>query len=357
MDIEKFCWSAMDIEKFCWPHRLATCPISNGRTITRMTESGFKKLCSHKQTIDESYCQEICKGKNIPESIEFMELEDFKNSEEVVMSRSAGVCTICARTKTVEKLYGRVICQNCGNIIRAIKQTPELVVAEMKEVYTDEKIVEMFGIKLSVSGDISQPSGDDLKEKVEELTVEICNIGSILQADPDGDVVSAAINRMEKIDGLKKSLQRDAEKIANAKEILGFNSDDKFLDSCLIVKRTLNYLQEEVKNGIRKNQEITTCPSEALYAPLRKVLNLALDQAENGKGKERHAKAGEPFYRQKICEITRRTGLAFPVGQAIKKAEEIFALPTDAGMREILGAINYLAAAHIVMEEQLGAPQ
>lgn len=90
------------------------------------------------------------------------------------------------------------------------------------------------------------------------------------------------------------------------------------------------------------------------YESLTAVLSAALDQASVGKGVERHAKAGEPFDRQKICEITRRVGLAFPLGQAIKKAEESIRLG-DRGPYEILGAINYLAAAHICMSEQVEA--
>jgi hypothetical protein len=91
------------------------------------------------------------------------------------------------------------------------------------------------------------------------------------------------------------------------------------------------------------------------YASLHRVLIAALNQAATGKGKERHAKAGEPFEQQKICEITRRVGLGYPLGQAIKKAEESLGLGIDAGIRENLGAINYLAAAVLIMEERAAA--
>jgi hypothetical protein len=77
-----------------------------------------------------------------------------------------------------------------------------------------------------------------------------------------------------------------------------------------------------------------------------------LHQAAHGKGKERHAKPGEYFEDQKICEITRRVGLGFALGQAIKKAEEAPGLKHSGGVRELLGAINYLAAGVIIMEEE-----
>jgi hypothetical protein len=87
------------------------------------------------------------------------------------------------------------------------------------------------------------------------------------------------------------------------------------------------------------------------YWILKDTLSRAYEQAKYGKGKERHAKKNEPFEGQKICEITRRVGLGYPLGQAIKKAEEAPRLGGEAGVKELLGAINYLAAAIIVMEE------
>ncbi len=90
------------------------------------------------------------------------------------------------------------------------------------------------------------------------------------------------------------------------------------------------------------------------YASLFKVFQCACAQASTGKGKERHAKAGEPFEKQKICEITRRGGLGYPIGQAVKKSYESLRLG-DRGPAELLGAINYLAAAYLVMSEELDA--
>ena len=91
------------------------------------------------------------------------------------------------------------------------------------------------------------------------------------------------------------------------------------------------------------------------YFSLRQVLKQALDQAEKGKGKERHAEAGEPFERQIICEVARRVGLGYPLGQAVKKIYESQRLGGVRGMDELLGAINYIAAAYIVMQERVKA--
>lgn len=86
------------------------------------------------------------------------------------------------------------------------------------------------------------------------------------------------------------------------------------------------------------------------YQSLRRVLDLALDQSANGKGKERHAN-DKPFDRQPMLEIGRMVGHGFCLGQAIKKAQEASRMQPDAAQRELLGAINYLAGAYLLLEE------
>ena len=96
---------------------------------------------------------------------------------------------------------------------------------------------------------------------------------------------------------------------------------------------------------------ITVCDG---YEELNTTLIKALEQAQNGKGKERHAKENEPFAKQIICEVTRRlekSPVAFPLGQAVKKIYETVNLDEDRSIHELYGAINYIAAAIIVLEE------
>lgn len=86
------------------------------------------------------------------------------------------------------------------------------------------------------------------------------------------------------------------------------------------------------------------------YYPLFAVLNDALNQAQVGKGADRHGN-GEPFTDQPVLTITRAVGLGFPLGQAMKKIQECQRMDTDAAKRELLGAINYLAAAVLFLDE------
>lgn len=85
------------------------------------------------------------------------------------------------------------------------------------------------------------------------------------------------------------------------------------------------------------------------YERLADVLRRAYDQASRGKGAERHSR-GEPFHNQVIIEGARRFGTGALLFQAFKKSEESQRLPKDRAVAELLGAINYLAAAVITLE-------
>lgn len=86
------------------------------------------------------------------------------------------------------------------------------------------------------------------------------------------------------------------------------------------------------------------------YYDLFSVLREALDQAQDGKGHERHG-GDLPFSDQHTMTITRAVGRGFPLGQAMKKIQESQRMDTDAAKRELLGAINYLAAAILSFEK------
>jgi hypothetical protein len=88
------------------------------------------------------------------------------------------------------------------------------------------------------------------------------------------------------------------------------------------------------------------------YVDLRQVLTLALLQASHGKGAERHGQ-DKPFDQQPMMQISRMLN-GSPVGcmyQAIKKTQEASRMDRGAAKRELLGAINYLAGAYLLLEE------
>ena len=91
------------------------------------------------------------------------------------------------------------------------------------------------------------------------------------------------------------------------------------------------------------------------YAKLRHVLGEAYDQAAVGKGRDRHVKReDQPFEHQPICSLQRIYGSGYAFGQVGKKMEESMRMDTKAAVAELYGAINYIAAAIIVLEEGTG---
>lgn len=87
------------------------------------------------------------------------------------------------------------------------------------------------------------------------------------------------------------------------------------------------------------------------YESLFGVLQEALNQAQFGKGHERYAEPGKPFHAQDACREARELGLTTPIHKAREKAEEALHLDPNQAIDELVGAINYLAAAVIVIEE------
>lgn len=87
------------------------------------------------------------------------------------------------------------------------------------------------------------------------------------------------------------------------------------------------------------------------YEPLLWSLVKALDQSQFEKGTERHGQ-GRVFKEQPILTIGRKIGPGFALGQALKKIDELPALPTrEAQIKEAYGAIVYLCGAIILLKE------
>jgi len=104
---------------------------------------------------------------------------------------------------------------------------------------------------------------------------------------------------------------------------------------------------DDVDEGTEEWVKVTVQPA---YYDLFIVLQKALYQAQDGKGAERHGN-GLSFTEQPALTITRAVGLGFPLGQAMKKIQESQRMDPDAAKRELLGAINYLAAAVLFLNE------
>lgn len=109
---------------------------------------------------------------------------------------------------------------------------------------------------------------------------------------------------------------------------------------------------------LHHNIQLTDKSRVSGYEALETVLCAAYNQAANGKGKERHAQ-DDPFLEQPIMEIGRLLkSVDGELYQAIKKVREGLMMArngeADRAVREFLGAINYIAAATLLVAEQSG---
>lgn len=116
--------------------------------------------------------------------------------------------------------------------------------------------------------------------------------------------------------------------------------------------------QDELRGTPRHQPDYVTafnCTFDAPgYEKLALVLSEAYRQAAKGKGAERHAN-DRPFHEQPMQTIADRRGIGFILGQVDKKTEEgqgmIDRGENEAAVRELLGAIVYLAGAVIFLEK------
>jgi len=113
--------------------------------------------------------------------------------------------------------------------------------------------------------------------------------------------------------------------------------------------------QRDAPGPRRSTSSITVPVEDPAYAKLRHVLGEAYDQAAVGKGRDRHVKhEAQAFEHQPICSMQRIYGSGYAFGQVGKKMEESMRMDTKAAVAELYGAINYIAAAIIVLEEGEG---
>ena len=393
-------------ERNVWRRRSGSCPVTCGRP-TRMLLGTFSRMCVGNQEEEDSSCRFICGGMWPPAGLEFIVLEDELQKRENDMgnvNRKSGVCQVCGQKKIVERVAGIEACSVCTFVARAVKNTPEFVVSEMQRqhgvsyfpgsVDVDAGEIERLKNELQEANRIRHAA-----EKVIEDLREVFGCGddeSVMAAairvrQERQMVVSATPDDKAEIELLKNKLKIYENAFFELRGILECGDEETPVEAANRIRNERQVEHDYVKScsdrfgkmlemmgkpqsadpvfelGLIMDEYYALkdhAPIEAVlestddgpYTSLRRGLDLAFQQAASGKGQERHAKAGEPFERQKICEIARRVGLAFPIGQAVKKSEESLRVGGEWGIRENLGAINYLAAAVIVMEEAASGP-
>jgi hypothetical protein len=132
--------------------------------------------------------------------------------------------------------------------------------------------------------------------------------------------------------------------------------DGDLVEECAAPADTLSdQLADAISANLEQNAP-AIMPTEPAFASLAGILQAAHDQAASGKGRERHSD-DKPFLDQPIMEIARMlAGIDGHSFQIMKKAQEAARMVRreqfDAAVRELLGVINYAAAAVLLIREQ-----
>lgn len=102
-----------------------------------------------------------------------------------------------------------------------------------------------------------------------------------------------------------------------------------------------------------EHYELPRPATPANYLSLQAVLDEAFNQAAYGKGAQRHAQS-KPFEEQPMQKLIELYGIGFGLGQAGKKMQEAQRMEVEPAVRELLGAINYIAGTIIHLEKNNG---
>lgn len=158
-------------------------------------------------------------------------------------------------------------------------------------------------------------------------------IGIFGDPDPDRDIISCA--RRSEPEAVGVILSPQPQKITTADLPDHSEREEEFAD-------------------MRPAGDILQSPPE--YQSLAGILQSAINQASAGKGAERHTDRPTPFLEQPIMEIARMLGsIDGHAYQIMKKAQESARMTKrgnyDGAVKDLLGAVNYCAAAILLIRE------
>ncbi len=195
-------------------NRLAgRCPVTGG-CVTRMTEESFLRVCGRHQELarkkagnvgwggpgSAQFCIE-CQGKHLPQELEIIDME-----ENMPSKKAEGKCDCCGKTKRVKKVHGYMACSICEHLVRAVKNSPELVRRLWGDAHgaeiggNEEGLADGIRQALNVPGDVASGElprliGDLMLERGQYAAV-LDGVRKALEAAVDDDLVEVAGRRM-----------------------------------------------------------------------------------------------------------------------------------------------------------------
>ena len=214
------------------------CPVTGG-CVTRMTRRSFLRVCGRQQEQArknvgkagwvrrgaEQYCLE-CQGKHLPQELEIIDVEANMPSK-----KAEGKCDCCGKTKRVKKVHGYMACSICEHLVRAVKNSPELVRRLWGDAHgaeiggNEDDLAEGIRQALKVpddvaSGELPGMVGDLMLERG-QYAAELNKVHKALEAAGDDDLVEVAGRRMADLHKLEHERNAYAGMIVDTACMLG----------------------------------------------------------------------------------------------------------------------------------------
>ncbi len=230
-------------------NRLAgRCPVTGG-CVTRMTEESFLRVCGRHQELarkkagnvgwggpcSAQFCIE-CQGKHLPQELEIIDME-----ENMPSKKAEGKCDCCGKTKRVKKVHGYMACSICEHLVRAVKNSPELVLRLWGDAHgaeiggNEEGLADGIRQALNVpddvaSGELPGMVGDLMLER-RQYAAELDGVRKALEADGEDDMVEVAERRMAVLSKMESMFAAEHERREDLERRLAAQPQPAVLDT------------------------------------------------------------------------------------------------------------------------------
>lgn len=152
-----------------------SCPVTCNMP-TRMSERAFRRRCAEHQ-VEEEHCATVCRGRNLPPGLEFIDLTSITNEERSMAGKTAQ-CFVCKSVKTTKSVHEKSCCSCCEHVWRMAKNYPDKLVAALLEATGREYIVNALGLE----AELAEPQDGMATELAEARRVNADQAGQLAAA-------------------------------------------------------------------------------------------------------------------------------------------------------------------------------
>jgi hypothetical protein len=198
------------------------CPVTCNLP-TRMPKEIFTRLCNtNRNSDDENYCNQVCRGKRLPDGLSFIETITFINEDQAMPQYKPGKCSLCGKQKNVITILNKSTCSTCSPVQTAARNVPELLIKalleEQRQEWVDQHFVTEFQQSAAMSESIATLRAElvAIKDRNFQFHTKLADALGLSDAY-DVDVILDAVSylrgqveeQQQNITGLKVALENE----------------------------------------------------------------------------------------------------------------------------------------------------